>query len=206
MIMDTKKHWDRIYQEKDFTEVSWYQKKPQFSIDLIEGLMLSKDASIIDIGGGDSLLVDYLIELGYTNLSVLDISEKAILKAKKRLGENGNGINWIVSDITDFKPNEMYDVWHDRAAFHFLTDSDSINRYKVNLNAVMNKNAFFLIGAFSLSGPSKCSGIPIKQYNSDDLASTFKEGFTLMESKYTVHNTPHNMPQEFCFATFQKKE
>ena len=125
--MDNRKsHWENIYQTKDISTVSWYQPTPSTSLDLIAEMDLDKEAAIIDIGGGDSFLPDFLLKLGYTNISVLDISEKALENAKSRLGEDAKKINWIVSDITKFSPKEKYDLWHDRAAFHFLTEEKEI--------------------------------------------------------------------------------
>lgn len=129
MQTDKKLHWENIYQTKEPHQVSWTQDIPATSLDLIKACHLSKSSKIIDIGGGDSLLVDFLLDLGYKNISVLDISETALEKAKKRLGKRKHEVNWIVSDVTDFKPNESYDCWHDRATFHFLTEKEDINKH-----------------------------------------------------------------------------
>lgn len=129
MTQSTKEHWNTIYQNKEANQVSWFQKKPTTSIDLINNLSIKKTASIIDVGGGDSLLVDYLLEEGYTNITVLDISEKAIAKAKDRLGNKAEKVKWIVSDILDFKSKNQFDVWHDRAVFHFITTQKGIENY-----------------------------------------------------------------------------
>ena len=146
---ERKKHWENIYQTKQLNEVSWYQPVPQTSLDLISKYVKSFDAKIIDIGGGDSFLVDHLIELGYTNISVLDISEAAIERAKIRLGENANKVSWIVSDISKFEPTEKYDFWHDRAAFHFLTNKVEIQSYVQLVQASINSNGILSIGTFS---------------------------------------------------------
>jgi len=129
MEINTKNHWDTIYNTKQSNEVSWTQDVPTVSLEFIRKFKIPKDASIIDIGGGDSKLVDFLLKEGYSNISVLDISDAAILRAKNRLGNDSHKVKWIVTDILDFAPTEKYDVWHDRAAFHFQTDADKIEKY-----------------------------------------------------------------------------
>jgi len=140
-MKDSKAHWENIYQTKKFPEVSWYQEKPETSLKIIRSFNLPKSAKIIDVGGGDSYLVDFLLEEGYENISVLDISAKALQKAKKRLGVKGKNINWIAADITEFEPQVHYDLWHDRAAFHFLTEAAKIEKYKEVLKTSLNKEA-----------------------------------------------------------------
>lgn len=157
-----KKHWETIYETKKPEQVSWTQDVPSTSLDFIHGFHLSKNAPIIDIGGGDSKLVDYLVDEGYENITVLDISQKALDRVKERLGEKAGKVNWVVSDITEFHPQTKYAVWHDRATFHFLTTAEKIEKYLATAeNAV---TGFMAIGTFSDNGPEKCSGLPIKQY------------------------------------------
>lgn len=199
---DREKHWENIYQTKQINEVSWYQPKPETSLKLIAKFNLSKTAKIIDIGGGDSFLVDYLLDLGYQNITVLDISATAIEKAKKRLGKLADKINWIVSDINDFEPTEKFDLWHDRAAFHFLTKEEEKNNYiKTAYNSLINNGAL-IIGTFSTNGPTKCSGITIKQYSVKELEDTFAPNFNKIDSLHTQHHTPFNTVQEFVFCRF----
>src|SRR5690606_33602986 len=166
---DRKLHWEKIYKTKDLTEVSWYQQKPETSLEFIAALKLKKDAKIIDIGGGDSLLADHLLAEGYRNITVLDISEEALKKAKARLGKKAEQINWVVADAAEFSPSEKYDLWHDRAALHFLTSEDQIKKYLKNLNDSLKRGGHAIIGAFSEKGPTKCSGIEIKQYSLHEL-------------------------------------
>jgi len=166
---DRINHWQNIYKTKHLNEVSWYQPTPSISLKLIANLNLSKSAKIIDIGGGDSFLVDYLLELGYTNISVLDISEEAILRAKSRLGSNASKVTWITSDIVTFKPTEEYDIWHDRATFHFLTENQDIEKYKELVSSTISNIGNVIIGTFAIDGPKKCSGIDIKQYSKESL-------------------------------------
>ena len=200
-----KNHWESIYQTKQLNEVSWYQLVPQTSLDLISKYVKSYDAKIIDIGGGDSFLVDNLLQLGYTNISVLDISEAAIERAKIRLGENTNKVSWIVCDISKFEPTEKYDFWHDRAAFHFLTDKEDINRYISTVNKAITTNGILTIGTFSENGPKKCSGIEITQYTEESLANLFPNEFEKIESFYVDHPTPFDTVQNFVFGVFRKK-
>ena len=201
---ERKKHWENIYQTKQLNEVSWFQPVPQTSLDLISKYVKSKDAAIIDIGGGDSFLVDHLLELGYTNISVLDISEAAIERAKIRLGENANKVSWIVCDISKFEPTEKYDFWHDRAAFHFLTNKDEIQSYVQLVQDSINSNGVLAIGTFSENGPLKCSGIEITQYTEDSLSNLFTNGFEKIESFLVDHPTPFDTVQNFVFGVFRK--
>lgn len=195
-------HWQNIYANKQPNEVSWTQDVPKTSLDFINGFMLPKDAAIIDIGGGDSKLVDFLLEAGYTNLTVLDISQHALDRAKKRLGVNADRVKWIVSDITQFKPTEKYDVWHDRAVFHFLTTEDEVQQYiSIAQQAVTN---FMVIGTFSESGPEKCSGLNIKQYNEAALSLILRQYFDKLKCFTEDHVTPFDTVQNFLFCSFRK--
>ena len=151
MIQERKEHWENVYESKAPHQVSWTQEVPAISINTINSLLLPKDVKIIDIGGGDSKLVDHLIQNGYTNITILDISAKALERAKKRLGEKANQVTWIVSDITVFNPETTYDVWHDRATFHFLTTQAHIKGYRNLVNEYVNKQ--LIIGTFSENGP-----------------------------------------------------
>lgn len=197
-----KAHWETVYETKSPQEVSWTQEIPQISLDFIQSFQLNKDAHIIDIGGGDSLLVDHLLDLGFMNLSVLDISEHAIERAKVRLGERASLVEWIVSDINDFQPKISYDLWHDRAAFHFLTAPSDINRYT---RLVGNHAKNLVIGTFSTDGPLKCSGLEITQYDELSLGDLFRvEGFECIETKREDHQTPFGTSQNFVFASFRK--
>lgn len=202
---DRKKHWENIYQNKDLQEVSWYQPVPETSLNFIEQFQLSKSAKIIDVGGGDSLLVDHLIDLGYQDVTVLDISEIAIDKAKKRLGVLANKVKWIIADAAGFKPDCVYDFWHDRAAFHFLTAEEDINNYLNTAQQNLSKNGVLIIGTFSPQGPSKCSGIEIKQYSEDSMTEKLKCYFDKIRCVEVNHQTPFDTIQSFVFCSFKKK-
>jgi hypothetical protein len=201
--MINKKHWEKVYETKQPNEVSWTQGKPETSLRLITNCNLPKTAKIIDIGGGDSALVDCLLGLGYSDLTVLDISEKAIEKAKIRLGKLAKKVKWIVSDITEFQPTEVYSVWHDRATFHFLIEESQIEKYKSLVQSYVSE--YLIMATFSTNGPLKCSGLEIKQYSIGDLESTFLNGFEKVEGFYEDHKTPFETIQNFVFCRFEKK-
>jgi 2-polyprenyl-3-methyl-5-hydroxy-6-metoxy-1,4-benzoquinol methylase len=200
---DRKNHWENIYSKKLLTEVSWYQPTPQTSLDLIAKLNLDKDASIIDIGGGDGYLVDHLLDLGYTDITVLDISVNAIERAKKRLGSRASEVKWIVSDITSFQPEKEYDVWHDRAVFHFLTSESDIKKYQTSLESGLASDGYLVIGTFSDNGPLKCSGIEISQYAQNELIACFNE-LTPIKTFNQDHPTPFDTIQNFTFGVFRR--
>ena len=180
-MFNAKSHWEDIYQKKKPNEVSWTQEIPQTSIDFFKSFKLSKDSSIIDIGGGESKLVDYLLKQGYNNITVLDISKNAIEKAKKRIGINSDKVKWIVCDINEFIPENSFDFWHDRAVFHFLTSKKNISNYA---KMVSDYATNFVVGTFSTDGPRKCSGLDICQYNEMSITKTFENSnFKKVESK-----------------------
>ena len=197
--MSTKSHWEKIYSEKSPKEVSWTQEVPETSIEFFNDFKLSKTSPIIDVGGGESKFVDYLLAEGYKNISVLDISENAIKRAKDRLGEKSKNIEWIVCDINDFNPKKKYALWHDRAVFHFLTSNVEINRYVEN---VKQNSENFIVGTFSTSGPKKCSGLEISQYDKNLLSKLFEESMTIKKVEYINHITPFKTTQNFIFCSF----
>lgn len=202
---DIKEHWEKIYSTKKLEEVSWYEPTPKTSLDFLEQFNVRKDAKIIDVGGGDSFLIDNLIELGYTDVSVLDISEKAIERAKQRLKEKAHAVKWIIADASKFVPKEKYDFWHDRAAFHFLTDENDVKNYIETISNHLNPNGIFVIGTFSDKGPTKCSGIEIKQYTEAALLDILGKYFDKVECKEVEHQTPFNTTQTFIFCSFKRK-
>lgn len=204
MKENLKEHWETIYKTKQPNEVSWTQDVPAISLAFIKKYNIPKDANIIDIGGGDSRLVDFLLKEGYKNISVLDISEAAIHRAKERLGIDANTVKWIVSDILDFKPNEKYNVWHDRATFHFQTDPDDINKYLDILKTAVK--GIVIIGTFSVDGPMKCSGLETRQYDENQLKEKFEAfEFESIECERENHITPSGAVQNFVFCSFQNK-
>ena len=178
---DRKKHWEQIYQTKQLSEVSWYQPTPDTSLKFFEQFNIPKEAKIIDVGGGDSLLVDHLLDRGYENITVLDISESALARAKLRLGERASLVKWIIADAATFKPTGQYDFWHDRAAFHFLTQEDEIGDYINTVQQSITPSGILVIGTFSEQGPKKCSGIEIKQYSETSMTERLKDFFEKIE-------------------------
>ena len=203
MIFNLKSHWEDIYQNKKPNEVSWTQEIPQTSIDFLKSFKLSKDSSIIDIGGGESKLVDYLLAQGYNNITVLDISKNAIEKAKKRIGENSDKVKWIVSNINEFIPENNFDFWHDRAVFHFLTDIESRVKYKNLLYKAVKKGGHLVIATFGPDGPLKCSGLTVERYSAAKLDKELGTNFKLLGSKLEEHHTPFNTSQQFLYCWFQ---
>lgn len=203
--IERKKHWETIYQTKVLSEVSWYQPTPVTSLDFFQQLEIPLTAKIIDIGGGDSFLVDHLLELGYRNVSVLDISETAIERVKQRLGERAKDVKWIVSDVADFQPEITYDCWHDRAAFHFLTKDAEVEKYIQTASTAITPDGVMIIGTFSEQGPKKCSGIDIRQYSETTMTRLFSSYFQKITCITTDHPTPFNTTQNFVFCSFQKR-
>ncbi len=199
-----KNHWETIYKTKELKDVSWYQKAPKTSLDFINHFEVPTTAKIIDIGGGDSLLADHLLALGYKDITVLDISETAISKAKERLGSLAENIKWIVADVANFKPAEKYDVWHDRAAFHFLTEKEEINQYMNSAQHGIIQDGILIIGTFSINGPKKCSGINIAQYSEQSMNDAMKHYFEKVKCAYVDHQTPFNTTQNFIFCSFRR--
>jgi SAM-dependent methyltransferase len=202
MELERKNHWETVYETKQPNEVSWTQENPKTSLGFIHETHLDKTAKIIDIGGGDSKLIDYLLEEGYKNITVLDISAKALERAKKRLGKNAEKVTWIVSDITEFKPETKYDIWHDRATFHFLTTSEQIKKYAEITQKWID--GFLIIGTFSENGPKKCSGLDIKQYSELELENQFSSSFKKLKCISEDHITPFETTQNFTFCAFEK--
>ncbi len=204
MKEDRRNHWDTVYETKNPNEVSWTQEIPKTSLDFIKSFDLTKKSKIIDIGGGDSKLVDFLIKEGFENITVLDISEKAIEKAKKRLGPKAEKVNWVVSDITEFEPKETYEVWHDRATFHFLTSEKQIQKYlKIARKSV---SGYLTVGTFSENGPKKCSGLDIRQYNEETLTTEMTNGFKKIKCVTEDHTTPFETKQNFIFCSFKRQQ
>ena len=195
-------HWNAVYKTKRPDQVSWTQEVPKTSLDFIHSFSLAKNAKIIDIGGGDSKLVDHLLKEGYEDITVLDISEKALEKVKARLGDAAKKVKWIVSDIVDFVPTESYTLWHDRATFHFLTTSVQIKKYMDTARKVID--SYLTIGTFSVNGPETCSGLAVKQYSETALQEEIRHGFNKIRCINEDHVTPFNTSQSFLFCSFKK--
>lgn len=203
MANELQQYWDNIYATKEPHQVSWTQVIPVTSMNFIHSFGLPKTARIIDIGGGDSKLADKLLDEGYDHITVLDISAKAIEKAKQRLGKRAKKVKWVVSDITAFKPQTKFDVWHDRATFHFLTSTTQVEMYlDIARNAV---SGYMTIGTFSDQGPEKCSGLEIKQYSEEKITAALQNGFQKIRCITEDHTTPFETRQNFLFCSFKRK-
>ena len=201
----TKQHWENIYQTKDTVhDVSWYQNVPKTSIDLILSTGIGINGNIIDVGGGDSRLVDKLLELGFKNISVLDISAQALQKAKMRLGKKAELITWIEADVLEFDTESHFDIWHDRAAFHFLIKKEDIAHYVKIAGKFIKQGGYLIISTFSVNGPKKCSGLEISQYSEDSIKKTFQKDFSHIRSFEEIHTTPFNTKQNFLFNLFKR--
>ena len=200
--MDNKKHWENIYQKKEIDGVSWYQKVPIESLQLIKKYSISNSDKIIDIGCGKSFLADNLLELNYTDISLVDISSNALKEVKDRL--QNKSLNFIETDILNFNSNDKYDIWHDRAVFHFITDAEGIKKYISLCNKYINKGGVLILGTFAEDGPLKCSGLEIKRYSVDQISGLFKETFELVESFKMLHKTPFDTEQSFLFCVLRK--
>lgn len=204
-MKEHKDHWENVYETKGDQEVSWYQEIPVTSLNLINSLSLDKEDSIIDIGGGNSNLVYELSKKGFANLSVLDISAKSLERTKSKLGQKSTEIQWIVSDILEFQPQQQYNLWHDRATFHFLIQENDVLQYINIVSKAIKKGGFLIVATFSTSGPKKCSGLEITQYSKEKLQSLFHESFELIQSFEEVHKTPFETEQNFVYTIFKRK-
>jgi 2-polyprenyl-3-methyl-5-hydroxy-6-metoxy-1,4-benzoquinol methylase len=202
LMSNTKAHWEQIYSEKTPDQVSWYQKTPEISLQLIKQTGIDKDAAIIDIGGGSSTLVDCLLDNGYTNISVLDISRTALEYAQQRLAQKAVQVTWLVSDITEYHSSSSYDIWHDRAVFHFLTDAEDRKRYITVLKHSLKPNGHVIIAAFAIGGPKQCSGLDIVQYDARKLMMELGEEFELIDQVGEIHRTPTNHEQKYGYFLF----
>jgi SAM-dependent methyltransferase len=203
-MSDRKNHWENIYQTKALKDVSWYQPTPTTSLNFLTEFNIPKTASIIDVGGGDSFFVDHLLQLGYTNITVLDISANALEKAKLRLGNDAAKVKWIVADAADFEPTERYDFWHDRAAFHFLTSDIEIESYIQTISNAIKSEGVLVLGTFSEQGPTKCSGIEIKQYSEQTMTQRLTKFFDKVKCISVDHQTPFDTIQNFIFCSFKR--
>ncbi len=203
--MDKKAHWENVYSTKPHDQVSWFREHLDNSLRMIVQTGIEKDAAIIDVGGGSSTLVDDLLEAGFIDVSVLDISGTAIEASRLRLGERQDGVNWIEADITDVELVENhYDVWHDRAVFHFLTAAEDRRRYVDLVNRSVKPGGHVIIASFGLEGPTKCSGLDVVRYSPDTMHDEFGDGFQLISSLDESHQTPFGTTQEFVYCYCRK--
>jgi cyclopropane fatty-acyl-phospholipid synthase-like methyltransferase len=197
-------HWQQVYKEKGEYQVSWFQDQPAISLELIEAVGAKPSLAIIDIGGGASRLMDALVDRGYGDLSVLDLSESATSIAKARLADRAAQVKWIVADVTQWKPKRAYDLWHDRAAFHFLTRASDRDAYIDRLIKAVPSGGHVIIGTFAMDGPERCSGLPVVRYDAARLSAEFTPAFALLDTRRDDHKTPWGVIQHFQFSVFRR--
>ena len=199
-----KDHWEKIYQTKSPDEVSWYQSNPLLSMKLIKDSELEKGLGIIDVGGGASLLVDYLLDDGFEDIAVLDISEDSLEISKKRLGDRKDLVEWIVADVTEFSSSRSFSFWHDRAVFHFLVDEEDQKKYLEVLKETLDPGGVVVVATFALDGPSKCSGLDVVRYDTESICRVFGSDFQLIGQFSESHFTPSEKEQRFTYFMFRK--
>ena len=197
-------HWENVYTTKDEHAVSWFQERPDISLDLIRATGVDASAAIIDIGGGASRLVDALIDEGFDAVTVLDLSEKALATSKARLDAKGAHVQWLVADVMTWEPSQTYDVWHDRAALHFLTDPKDRAAYAERVLRAVRPGGHVIIGTFALDGPERCSGLPVIRHDAASLGKILGPSFELVESKRHDHHTPAGAIQRSQFSRFRR--
>ncbi|MDG2407181.1 MAG: class I SAM-dependent methyltransferase [Paracoccaceae bacterium] len=204
-MVDVKAHWDNVWQTKPAESTSWYQANSSRSLGYIDRVKLDKSMPVIDIGSGASRLIDGFLDLEFTDITALDISASAFAHSKKRLGAAANRVSFIEADILRWQPKRRYQLWHDRAVFHFLTEQRDIDSYVSTLKATLRTGGFFICGGFSTSGPQKCSGLPVQQYDATMMAVTFGRWLDFVESEVETHLTPAGVEQHFLWSFFRRK-
>jgi ubiquinone/menaquinone biosynthesis C-methylase UbiE len=202
--VDRQAHWENVYETKGENEVSWFQECPTISLDLIDATGVKPGALIIDIGAGASRLIDALLDKGFDAVSVLDVSDKALATAKARLGARASKVRWVVADVTKWEPSQTFDVWHDRAAFHFLTEPKDRAAYAERVSKAVGSGRHVIIGTFAPDGPERCSGLPIARHDAISLGEMLGPSFELVESRRHDHHTPMGGTQRFQFSRFRR--
>ena len=201
---ERRAHWENVYTTKGEDQVSWFQETAEPSLDLVSLLQLAPDSAIIDIGGGASHFVDGLVSRGFQAVTVLDLSEAALAAARHRLGSKAEAVTWIAADVTEWEPFRTYDLWHDRATFHFLTDDRGRSAYVERLGKAIKSGGHAIIGTFALDGPERCSGLPVTRYDATTLGATLGANFLLVDARRHEHTTPWGATQRFQFSTFRR--
>lgn len=200
---EIRKHWETVHSEKQ-DAVSWFQDRPKVSLDLLLGGGLARDTPVIDIGGGASRLVDCLLDKGFTDVTVLDIADSGLVRTRDRLGERAAAVNWLVADVTQWKPSREYGAWHDRAVFHFLVSEDDREAYRQALRSGVRPGGYVVIGTFAEDGPERCSGLPVTRYSATALAQAIGKGFEVVGQRDELHETPGGKSQPFQFVAFKR--
>ena len=202
--MDSTDHWNEVYSKKTEAELSWHQDDPSVALDLMKKARLTSTSTVIYIGAGTSRLIERLLDLGLSDLSALDLSESALAAARVRLGEREMSVKWIVEDITRWEPTQTYDIWHDRAVFHFLVNPKDRIAYIQRLSRSVAPGGHAIIATFAIDGPAKCSGLPVARYSPTTLAETIGADFSLLTHQFYLHHTPWGNQQSFQYSLFRR--
>jgi len=200
-----KLHWENVHSTKDPTEVSWYQGAPQQSLQMIAATSIEPDGAVIDVGGGASTLVDNLIDIGFCDVTVLDIASAALARSRARLGSAAKNVTWIEQDVLHFEPNRSYKLWHDRAVFHFLTEKNQQRHYVDLLRKAVEPGGHLILATFGPDGPERCSGLPVQRYSIEGMASLLETAFELRAHDLEEHKTPGGSVQQFLFTRWQAR-
>jgi SAM-dependent methyltransferase len=201
--LEGKLHWERVYGGSDPHELSWYQREPALSLELLDGLGIEPGEALADVGGGSSHLVERLLDRGFTDLTVLDISESALAGVRARLGARAETVSWLVEDIRAWRPSRQFDVWHDRALFHFLVDRADRDRYAETVRHAVRPGGAVVIATFALDGPETCSGLPVHRYDVAGIAAVLGPGAELVAESREEHVTPRGRVQPFTWAALR---
>jgi SAM-dependent methyltransferase len=198
-------HWQNVYEQKGEDDVSWFQARPDISLALVMRTGVGRDARIVDVGGGASRLVDALLDSGVSGMTVVDIAAAALERARSRLGPRASAVTWVTSDVAHWKPDSTFDVWHDRAVFHFMVREDDRETYVATLRRALRPGGHAIIGTFASDGPERCSGLPVRRYEPETLAAELGTGFQLVDSVRDEHMTPGGKIQRFQFSRFVRE-
>lgn len=202
--MSRSDHWNKVYRKKSETELSWHQDDPAVALNIMKKVGLAAGSAFIDIGAGKSRIIERLLDLGLSDLSALDLSENALASTRVRLGDRGKTVRWIVDDVTRWEPTRTYDIWHDRAVFHFLVNREDRISYIERLNRSVSSGGHAIIATFATDGPEQCSGLPVARYSPDSLAETLGAAFLLLTHQFYLHHTPWGVEQSFQYSLFRK--
>jgi len=202
--MGRREHWDGVFDGTDDADVSWFQAVPDASLELVDACGLPPDAALIDVGAGSSRMVDHLLDRGYQDVTVLDVSQAGLERSRARLGPRAGDVHWIVADVTRFEPARRYRLWHDRAVFHFLTDGADRLLYRSVAEAALAPGGWMILAAFAPHGPTRCSGLEVQRHDGASMAAALGASFTLVDERVVDHHTPSGAVQPFTFARFQR--
>lgn len=204
MTLNTEKHWENVYESKEIDKVSWYQENCTATLDMIRQVPHDGNSSIIDVGSGATQLISSLLSMGQKNITALDISKTALSKAKAQLGQKADKINWVHASITTWSPDKVYDLWHDRAVYHFLTEEADRKAYVSTLKKALKKGGTLIISSFGLDGPEKCSNLPVRRHSPEMFDEELGPEFKRVECRTVEHETPWSSTQQFVYCRYQR--